>query len=431
MTTDRPRLLVCAYAFSPVLGSEFAQGWNYVIQMSQRYRLTVLVGSSDGRMGDFKHLTDPAVAALGDDVEIVAVEPDRFCRFIKRLDVGIGLTWMFVFGLRRWHRLAFARAKALHAAQPFAAVHQLGPVGFRNPGFLHRLGVPAYWGPIGGFQYVDLKMAWRSSPKYGALCVVRNLSTWMAARSRYVRSAMKGFDRLSFATATNLGNAGRLYGRTGPVLSDQATVKVEDGSQALKGAALPLNAVWCGSVDARKNINLFLDVAKTAQDRETPIAFTVIGSGPLLEPARQRAEEMGLRNLTFAGQTPRPRVQELFQSAHLLCFTSLSEANTSTLFEALEAGCVPFALDLDGFTTNIPPEVGYTFDIAQGWDRTVANYAQALDAIARDPALRQAHAEAIRQKRHDYSWDTLAGRHAAIIDELIGSAAARPGGADE
>ena len=77
MPTEK-RVLLTAYAFSPTMGSEFAQGWNYVQEMKSRYRLTVLVGSSDGRMGDFSLLQHPAVKALDGAVDIVQVQPDLF-----------------------------------------------------------------------------------------------------------------------------------------------------------------------------------------------------------------------------------------------------------------------------------------------------------------------------------------------------------------
>ena len=419
MAHAKPRLLVCAYAFSPVLGSEFAQGWNYVREMAGRYRLTVLVGSSDGRMGGFAYLTNPEVLALGPDVEIVPVAPDRLCQLIRFLDVRVGLTWLFVLGLRHWHRLALDKARALHAATPFVAVHQLGPVGFRNPGLLYRLGIPAYWGPIGGFQFVNLAMAWRSDRKYGALCLIRNLSTWLAARSATVRQAMRRFDRLSFATETNRANTARLTGRTGPVLSDQAVNGAGDQPLPDKGAAQPLRAIWVGSVDGRKNIAMLLDIAAAGQALGAPLAFTVVGSGALLARAKARAQELGLGNVTFTGQIPRSEVQSLLRAAHALCFTSLSEANTSTLFEALEAGCIPFALDLDGFSTNITPDIGYLFSIKNGWDSAVAAYAAALDAVARAEDLRAAHGAAIARLRPHYAWARLAARHAEIIDGLI------------
>lgn len=413
------KILVAAYAFSPTLGSEFAQGWNYVQNMKAGYRLTVLVGSSDGRMGDFSQLDHPAVMALAGEVEIVAVQPDWFCKLIKWLDVTIGLHWLFVLGLRRWHWLAYQKAAQLHGQQPFDAAHQLGPVGFRNPGYLHRLAIPGYWGPIGGFQYINLSMAFRSNPKYAVMSVIRNISTYFAARSGYVRSAVRGFDRLSFATETNRRNFGDLYRVTGPVLSDQATA----GSTATVAAAAkpllpPLRVIWCGSIDARKNIGLLVDIAARLQQLGSAVDITVIGSGGMLAGVTRRVESSQLSNIRFTGQIPRADVQALFQSAHVLCFTSLSEANTSTFFEALEAGCVPFALDLDGFSSNITDDIGYKIAIRSGWSAVVDDYAGKLDALSKNSSRLAQFSQAVYAALPDHSWKTLAGRHREILQSL-------------
>lgn len=412
-------VLLAAYAFSPTLGSEFAQGWNYVQEMKARYRLTVLVGSSDGRMGDFSLLQHPSVTALGDDVEIVQIEPDLFCRIIKWLDVRMGMSWLFVLGLRRWHWLAYREGQRLHLTRNFKAAHQLGPVGFRNPGYLHRLGVPSYWGPIGGFQYIDLRLAFRSSPRYGLISLIRNVSTYVAARSSYVKSAVKGFRALSFATTTNQRNFEALYGVQGPVLSDQATARSATAADALdKPGAPPLRVVWCGSVDARKNIRLLLDIATRLQSVGAQVAITVIGSGGQLESAIQEARARRLDNIRFTRQLPRPEVQQQFKDAHVLSFTSLSEANTSTFFEALEAGCIPVALDLDGFSSNITDDIGARIDTSGGWDAIVDAYAGQITELASNPDRRARHVEAIRREASRFAWATLAARHAEVLDRL-------------
>lgn len=416
-------ILISAYAFSPTLGSEFSQGWNYVQQMQARYSLTVLVGSSDGRMGDFALLDHPAVKALGDAVEIVRIEPDLFCRIIKWLDVRLGMSWLFVLGLRRWHWLAYRQAVRLHATRRFQAVHQLGPVGFRNPGYLYRLGIPSYWGPIGGFQYIDIKLAFRSNPRYGVISLVRNISTFLSARSPYVKAAVKGFQRLSFATTTNKRNFHTLFGAYGPVLSDQATVNsVSDANAPDKAVSTPLKVVWCGSVDARKNIRLLLDIAARLQSMGAPVSITVIGSGGQLEAAIQDAQTRQLANIRFTRQLPRPQVQQQFREAHVLSFTSLSEANTSTFFEALEAGCIPVALDLDGFSSNITDDIGAKIGTAGGWDAIVDAYAGCLAELAADPDRRARHAAAIQRDADRFCWATLAAHHAAIIDGLAAKA---------
>jgi glycosyltransferase involved in cell wall biosynthesis len=416
MSTPK-RVLLCAYAFSPTLGSEFAQGWNYVQEMHARCRLTVLLGSSDGRMGDFALLEHPAVKALGNAVELVRIEPDLFCRIIKWLDVRLGMSWLFVLGLRRWHWLAYRQAERLHATRPFQVAHQLGPVGFRNPGYLYRLGIPSYWGPIGGFQYIDLKLAFRSSPRFGVISLVRNISTYLAARSGYVKAAVKGFQRLSFATTTNRLNFEALYGVQGPVLSDQATVR-RAADLLEKPAAAPLRVVWCGSVDARKNIQLLLDIAARLQSMGAPVSITVIGSGGQLKAAIQNAQTRQLANIRFTRQLARLEVQQQFRNAHVLSFTSLSEANTSTFFEALEAGCIPVALDLDGFSSNITDDIGAKISTAGGWDAIVEAYAALLVEMATDPDRRVRHVAAIQHDADRFSWATLAAHHAAILDGL-------------
>lgn len=413
------RALISAYAFSPTLGSEFAQGWNYVQEMKSRYKLTVLVGSSDGRMGDFSLLDQQLVTNLADEVEIIRTQPDWLCRVIKWLDVSLGMSWLFVLGLRRWHWLAYKQAAALHPQRRFDVVHQLGPIGFRNPGYLYKLGIPSYWGPIGGFQYIDLRLAFRSSARYGVVSIIRNISTFMAVRSSYVTSAVKGFNKLSFATVTNRNNFAVLHKVNGRVLSDQATVAgAQHQDKTSKRHEYPLRAIWCGSIDARKNIRLLLDVAATLQACQTPVLITVIGSGPLLAGAVKRTEKLRLTNIRFTGQIPRQEVKQHFKEAHILCFTSLSEANTSTFFEALEADCVPIALDLDGFSSNITSAIGYKISTKPGWAGIVEEYAQKLKLLVNDPALLARHVEAIRRESSQFNWETLAGKHYEILQSL-------------
>lgn len=424
MTTPIPKtqkILVAAYAFSPTLGSEFAQGWNYVQNMKSAHTLTVLVGSSDGRMGDFNLLDHPAVHAIANDVEIVTVQPDWFCKAIKWLDVSMRLHWLFVLGLRRWHWLAFQKAAEMNRQDPFDAAHQLGPVGFRNPGYLHRLGIPSYWGPIGGFQYINLHLAFRSSGLYGLVSIVRNISTYFAARSSYVRSAVRGFDRLSFATETNRRNFSGLFGVDGPVLSDQATAQNRAvAATDAKPHPVPLRVIWCGSIDARKNIRLLIEIARMLQDRKAAVDITVIGSGGLLKDSVRRVKKLQLSNLHFTGQIPRQEVQTLFHNAHALCFTSLSEANTSTFFEALEAGCIPIALDLDGFSSNITDEIGYKIPVENGWADVVENYVSKLEYLSENPDALTRFSQALAGVLPEYSWQTLAARHAGILDALTG-----------
>ncbi len=415
------RLLVGAYAFSPTVGSEFAQGWNYVRGISRHCEVTVLVGSSDGRMGDLS-LLDTIHAADLPGVTVVAVRPDWFCLLIKFLDVRLGFSWLFVLGLRRWHGLALRKAKLLHQERAFDVVHQLGPVGFRNPGFLFRLGVPSYWGPVGGFQYINLRLAFHSSLRYGIISLVRNLSTYLSARSRSVRRAVEGFGAFSFATSTNQENFRVLSGIQGPVCSDQA-VEVSTGARAKdaspqKPAVPPLQVAWCGSVDGRKNIRLLVDVARRLAGRPVPIQITVIGDGPMLGAMRSECANLG--NIVFVGRVPRPEVRQLLRASHVLCFTSLSEANTSTLFEGMEAQCIPLTLDLDGFSSTVTPDIGFRINPSQPVEGIVLGYVEVLERLTSCPALVDQMQKQLACRLAELNWDALVDKHWQILQRIAG-----------
>ena len=69
----------------------------------------------------------------------------------------------------RWHRRAYKIARNLHARLPFDLAHQLTFCGFREPGYLWKLGVPFVWGPVGGVQ----NFPWRFLPAAGMVGGIR------------------------------------------------------------------------------------------------------------------------------------------------------------------------------------------------------------------------------------------------------------------
>ena len=49
-------ILVHAYQTAPNMGSEFSVAWNYIMQMSKKHNLYVLVGQTSYFMNDFSNL---------------------------------------------------------------------------------------------------------------------------------------------------------------------------------------------------------------------------------------------------------------------------------------------------------------------------------------------------------------------------------------
>jgi glycosyltransferase involved in cell wall biosynthesis len=287
---------------------------------------------------------------------------------------------------------------------------------------MHKFDVPSYWGPIGGFQFVNLRLAIRSGKKYFLISLLRNVLTYFVARSWVVRAAVNGFDEVSFATRTNHLNFKAIYGVTGPVISDQAVRMecVSRHSRAETRGARRLEVVWCGSVDARKNIKLLLDIAKRAKGKGLNIIFNVVGDGPLLKRSENSSRILGL-SVVFHGHLPRPEVVDIFRLSDVVLSTSLSEANTATFFEGLESICIPIALDLDGFSTNITPDIGFLVDTDLPYVMIVDKFVEYLEALSNDGSNMAGLKQNIENQIFEYTWDTVFTKHDVILKGLLAS----------
>lgn len=404
-TRSRRRVLVISYALSPVLGSEYRSAWELVRQFSTSYDVTVIFGDSDGLMGEFGHF-DAHAATHSLNFTPVKVAPTAGEQWVARLMLRMPWALFFPLLLQRWHRKAFETAKAIHAQVPFDVVHQLGPIGFRNPGYAWRLGCHSYWGPIGGAQFIDQRMIRDKWSAYYAEALFRNLSVYLQGRSGYIASAARGFDRLSFATVENADYFGTRFGRSGPIISDQGLYLSDRATATETPSDGPLRVVWAGSLTPRKNVNALIEIVRNA---DPDIRFDVVGDGPLRQQLAALARVH--LNLTAHGRLPRPQLMEILQAADVILLTSLSEANTAILFEGLENGCIPIVPAINGFVSTLNDEVAIL--IRQGDpDRAVADTVAAIHTL-KDPKIRQRYRVELSRHLETLTWAQLGAAHEA------------------
>lgn len=414
MTKDK--IAVIAYAFSPTRGSEYAQGWNYVLHMSKHYDLDVFVGSSDGFMGGVEEISR---MKLTNGAKVNIIKMNFIGKVLTSIQRGIRVPGMFVFLLRYWNHLVVKEIERRHSIEKYTAIHHLGPVGFKTPSQFSNINIPKYWGPIGGFQYISLSLAWANSVGYYFESLLRNFFTYCFARSSFLKRAINQTDAFSFCTDTNLLNFTNLYGIEGKVLSDQAVDTANLISNMDKKVNSTLQVIWCGSVNARKNINLLIDIAKKCKQHGSAIEFHILGTGSLLKSLNKSVHVFGLDNVHVHGFVKKNEVQKYMAASDILLFTSLSEANTSTLFEGFEKLLIPIALDIDGFSRNINSKVGYRVSPDLQYEEIVDKYVYYLEQLSLDKNLVKILQKNIYSSIENYSWDNLAFSHNLIIKGII------------
>src|SRR3954463_9598639 len=142
------KILVSAFAACPDRGSEYAVGWEWIQAIGAQHHVwAITMEASRGEIEEYIRQHPTALSNVS------------FHYIFYKRSSKSGAIWYLFHFLRylRWQRRCFALAKQLDSKIDFDIIHHLNGTGFREPGFLWKIGKPFVWGPMGGLHYFPLK----------------------------------------------------------------------------------------------------------------------------------------------------------------------------------------------------------------------------------------------------------------------------------
>lgn len=360
----RKNILVLAYAISPIRGSEFSVAWNYVTEMSKDNNLVVLYGSAGNHMGDFDELESWLLNNVLPNVRFVQVIPNEFTTKLNYLNRQNIFPYIFYIAYDFWHRQVYKTAKILIENEQFDLIHFLNPIGYREPGYLWKLDLPYIWGPIGGIPNRPEQLFKDLTFKNRILFTVRNWINSFQFKYNYrLKKALAATDLLLTATTENQVLIQKEYQKKSIYLPENAIIESKSIPRIinLKEGEI-CNIVWIGSVDSRKSLNLLIEALGKVQIRNWHLH--VIGEGPLKQAMQHLAEIMLINNkITWHGHIQRSKVFDILNSGHLHIITSLGEATTTVLFEAMTNGIPTITLNHCGMKDVVCEKCGVKINI--------------------------------------------------------------------
>jgi glycosyltransferase involved in cell wall biosynthesis len=400
----KKKILISAYAISPFRGSEYGAAWNTVINLASQHGVWVLYGMSDNFMGDTqtmrKYVQDTPLAS----VHFVEVQPDRLAKAITLLDKA-GLGWFFYFAYYLWQKKALKAAREIVKTVDIDVVHQLGPIGYREPGFLWKLNKPTVWGPIGGMNIINRELLKGKSFSTKLKFRVKNAINHIQLNySKRIREAFLQADVLVAATSAGQQTIREKYGRESYYLSEQGVVNdIFLDESKFDHINQQVQLVWSGSLIDRKNLSMCLDVL--ANIKQNNWQLHVLGSGPLKEKLQQKAAELKLTDhLVWHGHIPRPDAIRVMSGAHLQIITSIAEDNPAVIFEALTYGVPTLTLDHCGMGNVICNRCGIKIKV-DTYDNIVHNMSAALDEVLKNPHQLVDLAQTTLVCAAEHNWD--------------------------
>lgn len=234
-------------------------------------------------------------------------------------------------------------------------------------------------------------------------------------------------DGIIAATADERAQLLRHYGATSgqlrviPCGIDLSLFAPRDAARARAAFGLdprrPL-LLFAGRLDPFKGADILLRAAELMQeDAQIALAGGQLEEDADLERLRQLARELGIeQRVHFLGAQPRHVMPALYSAADVTVVPSYHESFGLVAVESLACGTPVVATRAGGLTTVVRHgETGYLVPRCPGF------FAERLDLLLRDHALRRRMGRAARPSVRQFSWANIAGHVHEVYEDLVGA----------
>lgn len=374
-------IIIMSYAVSPTRGSEYSVGWNYLLEISKNNIVHLICGTSGDHMGDTNEIEEYMKDNTLKNVYLYIVKPSQFTEYINKFNKkGFGPAFYIAFKL--WHKSAFKVAEKIISENNIDLVHQYNPIGFREPGYLWKLNKPFIWGPIGGANFVNLKLLKNKPIKIKLFYLVKNFATFLQLNfSTRVKKASQKAEKLIFCNTENKKNFEKFLGKSGLVISEQAVpiidIKVDDF--IFNKNSDYLRIVHIGRLDEGKNTQFLLESLSLVKSKQWKL--NIIGKGSIEDKLIQLSIKLNINeNIVWNGFKSRDEIFEILKESDINALTSLSEANTTVLYEARLFGIPTISLDQNGMHDTLANGNGILVNV-KSYEETRESYAKKIEEL--------------------------------------------------
>lgn len=398
-------ILVLAYCVSPTRGSEYAVAWNYITKMSKYNRLTVLYNTSGDHMDDTTEIEEFCTRSPLQNVHFIPVYCTKTTITLNYLNRHNILPYTFYLAFKNWQKEAYKTAKQVVSEETFDLVHFLGPIGYREPGYLWKLDLPYIWGPIAGMNNYPVKLLKATYSFKGKLFfLIRTLINNIQLRTSYrVKQALKKSNVLLTATTENQKRLLKVHHVQSIWLPENGINGVIQRNSNLKFNDEIIHLAWIGRIDDYKAIIILID-ALTNISRNN-LLLHVIGDGPIKKEMEQYAMNKGVDHMIkWHGKVTRSEVFPILAQTHLHIITSLGEGNPTVIWEAMSLGIPTMTLDHCGMHDIVCEKCGFKIPIIS-YSQVINDITTRLNEIIQNPQILRDLSDGVIKCAQNYHWD--------------------------
>lgn len=407
-------VLINAYAISPKWGSEQGVGWNWIVNIA-RYCNVFVITESEYENEIYEALEKhPYRERMHFYFNAVTPEVRKMC-----WNQG---DWRFYLYYEKWQKKTLEIAKQIVKENRIDVIHHLNMVCFREPGYLWSIkGIPFVWGPLGGMNRLPM-MFTKGMPMRNKLFYwVKNTITYLQSHySPRVRKAVANSDVIISATASAYDVLTKYYkhphvefiNETGVDMSKSIAVKHDYNHECLE-------LLWVGRFLITKRLDVALEAIAACKQQK--IHLTIVGTGhdTDVDYYHSYAKQLGIEDkISWLGRVPNEEVQQLMKKADAFFFTSVVEATSTVVPEAMSNNLPVICFNACGFGHLVKDKVGLTVEL-QNPKLASIEFAKIIDKVAIDKNILSKYSEACNKYKYELSWEWKAKKVIDIYEEVI------------
>lgn len=404
------RLIVSAFACSPLWGSEPGVGWRWALELARQHEVTVITHAYFQKDIE-KRLADspvPGLSFLYFRVPGIGAHPHRQLN-------SRAYYWLWQLMVRR-------RVRELLLHERFDVIHHLTWGSYRLPCFLGGLGVPLVVGPVGGGEGAPLRL-YRSWPwRERAFYQLRQLSIAVSRWDPFVMWSLSNAACVLTKTSETR-DALPWFARAKAVQAGETGVgQIEARTVVREAAEMPLELLYAGRLLGGKGVTYAVHMMRLLARRGVRARLSLAGDGRLEDWVREQIARHRLQDhVRMLGKVPREHMVTLYDSSDLLVFPSWHDSSGNVVTEALSRGLPVLCLDIGGPRYSVDERCAVVVPTKGCNEDGIAQaMASRVERLANDRTRLAQLAAGALQRAQELSWASQVARAYHIIEQRLG-----------
>ena len=181
----------------------------------------------------------------------------------------------------------------------------------------------------------------------------------------------------------------------------------------------PFKIIWIGKFDFRKQLPIAIKSITAMNQRNVELHICGTGNDDAVNEMKRMAEICGIASKChWHGNVSHDKILKMMASSDLMFFTSIMEATSTVVLEAITVGLPILCFNTCGFGPIVKDFAGITVELSNPY-KSVQDFAHELSLLYQNRAVLNDISTRMLEKRQELTWEAKAKKLVRHYEEIL------------